>query len=102
MGQFGHLVNQGQLGRAQDGLHSGHALLTLTFDSDYTPICSDCPSPAARLRTPYRVASRRRWLTMVTLMLPSECCRFSNISAVQDRVHLRLGFGVWTPQQPQK
>ena len=29
---------------------------------------------------------------MVTCMLPSECCLSSNISIVQDRVHLRLGF----------
>src|SRR5437016_231588 len=47
MGQFSHLVNQGQLGRAQDGLHSGHALFTLTFNSDYTPICSPCPRSGA-------------------------------------------------------
>lgn len=41
-------------------------------------------------------------LTMVTCMLPCECCLSSNTSTVQDRVHLRLGFEAWTPQQPQK
>ena len=40
--------------------------------------------------------------TMVTCVLPYEGCLSSNISTVQDRVHLRLGFGVWTPQQPQE
>ena len=53
MRQFGHLVNQGQLGRAQNGLHSSHTLITPTFTSHYTPICSypcGC-SEAASLRS---------------------------------------------------
>src|SRR5580704_3124231 len=41
MSQFGHLVKQGQLGCAQDGLHSSHTLITLTLYSYYTPICSN-------------------------------------------------------------
>ena len=41
-------------------------------------------------------------LRMVTYMLPCERWPSSNTSTVQDRVHLRLGFGRSTPQQPQK